>query len=251
MRSRPLVFLLAVLSATTVPACIEAAQDPVTYPAVAVQRGNGTSVVDGWTITVSRAEIALGPFYFCAAASGSSTLCASSVAELQAVSFVDALARSHSPLGTVRGFTGPIQSASYDFGISWFDTQTAATPAPLLPGGHSLHLEGEARKGAQVVTIVADVDVVPQYQGQNAVATAESLLPTKTWGPGSADVTSSATRLEVVLEPAAWLRQLDFDAIAATGRAPFVIAPGMEEHTAVLVGLKNLAPPELRWVSAP
>ena len=239
--SRPLLFVLAALSAVSAPACIESSQDPVTYEAVAVQRGNGTSTIDGWTITVSRAEIALGPFYFCAAASGSSTLCASSVAEVQAVSFVDALARSPSPLGTVHGFTGPIRSAAYDFGISWFDTQTAATPAPLLPGGHSLHLEGEARKGAQVVTIVADVDVVPQYQGQNAVATA----------PASADVTSSATRLEVVLEPAAWLRQLDFDAIAATGRAPFVITPGTEEHAAVLVGLKNLAPPELRWVASP
>jgi len=239
--ARPFLFVLAALSAVSAPACIESSQDPVTYEAVAVQRGNGTSTIDGWTITVSRAEIALGPFYFCAAASGSSTLCASSVAEVQAVSFVDALARSPSPLGTVHGFTGPIRSAAYDFGISWFDTQTAATPAPLLPGGHSLHLEGEARKGAQVVTIVADVDVVPQYQGQNAVATA----------PASADVTSSATRLEVVLEPAAWLRQLDFDAIAATGRAPFVITPGTEEHAAVLVGLKNLAPPELRWVASP
>ena len=241
MIARPFLFVLAALSAVSAPACIESSQDPVTYEAVAVQRGNGTSTIDGWTITVSRAEIALGPFYFCAAASGSSTLCASSVAEVQAVSFVDALARSPSPLGTVHGFTGPIRSAAYDFGISWFDTQTAATPAPLLPGGHSLHLEGEARKGAQVVTIVADVDVVPQYQGQNAVATA----------PASADVTSSATRLEVVLEPAAWLRQLDFDAIAATGRAPFVITPGTEEHAAVLVGLKNLAPPELRWVASP
>ena len=239
--SRLLVFTLATLSACSVPACIESPQDSVSYEAVAVQRGNGTSTIDGWTITATRAEIALGPFYFCAASSGSSTLCESSVAELAQVSVIDALHGAPSPIGTVRGFTGPIQSASYDFGISWFDTQSAATPAPRLPGGHSLHLEGRATKGAQVVTIIADIDVVPQYQGQNAVATA----------PASANVTSGATRLEVVLEPAAWMRQLDFDALAAKGAAPIAVVPGTDEHTAILVGLKNLAPPELRWVTTP
>jgi hypothetical protein len=238
---RPLLLVLAVASAALVPACIEASQQPVTYEAVAVTKGGGTAMIDGWTITVFRAEIALGPFYFCAAASGSSTLCASSIAELPRVSVIDALAPAPAPIGAVHGFTGPIASASYDFGISWFDTQTAATPAPALANGHSLHLEGEARKGPQVVAFVADVDVLPQYQGQNAIPTA----------PASANVTSNATRLEVVLEPAGWLRQLDFDAMAASGKLPFVIAPGMPEHTAVLVGLKNLAPPELRWVAAP
>jgi hypothetical protein len=241
---RPLLFLLALASAVTVPACIEASQRPVAYEARAVSRGNGTAVVGEWTITLSRADVALGPFYFCAATSGSATLCASSVAELAHVSVVSALAPIPTRLGTVRGFTGPIRSASYDFGISWFDTQIAPTPAPALPGGHSIHLEGEARKGAVHFPFVADVDVVPQRQGQNAVSTS----------PAAADVISDATRLEIVLEPAAWLRQVDLDDIAArvaaTGQTPFVIAPGSPEHGALLVGLKNLAPLELRWVDA-
>jgi len=54
----------------------------------------------------------------------------------------------------------------------------------------------------------------------------------------------------VVLEPAAWLEQLDFDAIAATGQIPFAIVPGTPEHNAVLVGIKNLSPLELRWLPA-
>jgi hypothetical protein len=242
MKPQPLLLLLAVASATAAPGCIESPQEPVAYEAVAVTRGDGTTVIDGWTVRLFRAEVALGPFYFCAAASGSSTLCASSIAELPRVTFVDALAPV-TALGTVRGFTGPIKSASYDFGISWFDTQTAARPAPQLRAGHSLHLEGEARKGVVALPFVADVDVVPQYQGQNAIPTA----------PALADVTSSATRLEVVLEPAMWLRQMDFDAIAAsvtvTGKTPFVITPGTNEHGAILAGLKNLSPIELRWVA--
>jgi len=225
--------------------CIEASQEPVAYDAVAVSRDGGQGESNGWLISLWRADVALGPFYFCAASSGSSTLCASSIAEVASVRVVNALAPKASPIGRVHGFSGNIQSVSYDFGISWFDTQTSATPAPSLPGGHSMRLEGEARKGTMLVTFTANVDVVPQYPGQNAISTASAL----------ATVESSATRLEVILDPAGWLRQVDFDAIAAkvgtTGDVLFAIEPGMEEHGAVLVGLKNLAPPELRWVAAP
>lgn len=243
LRSCTLVVALGAC-ALLVPGCIEASQEPVAYDAVAVTRGNGTLAIEGWTVTLSRADVALGPFYFCAASSGSSTLCASSISELTTVSVVSALGPAPSKLGTVHGFTGAIHSASFDFGISWFDTQTEATPAPVLPGGHSIHLEGAAQKGTTRIPFVADVDVVPQYQGQNALSTA----------PAAADVSSKATRLEVVLEPAGWLKQLHFDDIAAevarTGQTPFVIAPGTSEHGAILVGLKNLAPIELRWVPA-
>ena len=239
-----LVLCFALAAPFALPGCIEASQEPVDYEAVAVASGNGTAVVSGWTITLSRADVALGPFYFCAAASGSSTLCESSIAEVTRVTVVNALAPVPVLIGRVHGFSGPIKSASYDFGISWFTTQTSATPAPALPGGHSIRLEGEASKGAVRFPFTADVDVVPQFQGQNAIATA----------PAAANVESSATRLEVVLDPAAWLKQLDLDAVsasvAATGKVPFAIVPGTPEHNAVLVGLKNLSPVELRWVPA-
>jgi hypothetical protein len=233
---------LLLLSLCLTCGCIEASQDPVDYEAVAVPRGDGTVMVSGWMVTLTRADVAVGPFYFCAAASGSSTLCASSIAEVARVSLVDALARAAVPVGAVHGFTGNVQSASYDFGISWFDTQTEPTPAPALPGGHSMRLEGHANNGTVTIPFTADVDVVPQYQGQNAISTA----------PASATVKSAATRLEISFDPAAWLKQLDFDvvaaSVAATGKLPFVISPGMPEHTAILVGLKNLSPPEFRWV---
>lgn len=236
---RPLLSSLALGLALAAPGCIEASQEPLDYEAVAVTRGNGTAVAGAWSLTLTRADVALGPFYFCASASGSSTLCESSVAEVASVTVVNALAPVPSPLGRVHGFSGPIQSVSYDFGISWFDTQRAATPAASLPGGHSMRLEGVARNGAVTITFAADVDVVPQFQGQNAVATA----------PASADVRSSATRLEVVLDPAAWLKQLDFDALAASGAGPFVITPGTPAHNAVLVGIKNLSPLQFQWTA--
>jgi len=240
MKRAPLARSFVVSCVLALAGCIEASQEPVAYDAVVVSRDGGKDESNGWVITLSRADVALGPFYFCAAASGSSTLCASSIAEVASVSVVNALAPVPSPLGRVHGFSGNIQSVSYDFGISWFDTQTAATPAPSLPGGHSMRLEGEARKGTMLVPFTADVDVVPQYQGQNALSTASAI----------ATIESSATRLEVVLHPAGWLRQLDFDAIAATGKVPFAITPGSVEHGAILVGIKNLSPLEFRWTPA-
>lgn len=233
MRTPFLFFCLPIACA----ACIESPQEAVVYDAVALARGAGTADVGGWAVTLTRAEVALGPFYFCAASSGSSTLCAASIAELRSVTIVDALNPAPTALGKVNGFSGSIRSAAYDFGISWFETQAAATPSPALPRGHSVHLEAEARKAGVRVGIVANVDVVPQYQGQNAVPTS----------PAVADVRSNATRLEVLLDPAGWLRQLDFDAIAASGKVPFEIEPGTAEHNALLVGIKNLSPPELRW----
>lgn len=244
------LLLAAIVALASASGCIDSSQQPLDYEAVAIARGDGksgsasTAMLGEWSVTLTRADVALGPFYFCAAASGSSTLCASSIAEVAHVSVVNALAATRSPIGTVHGFSGTIQSVSYDFGISWFDTQIAATPAPALPSGHSLRLEGEARKGAARVPFTADVDVVPQYQGQNALSTASA----------NAVIDSSATRLEVVLDPVRWLAQLDFDALAsklaASGAPSFAIAPGMPEHGAILVGLKNLAPLQFRWVPA-
>ena len=218
--------------------CIESPQTMVDYQAVALNDGVSTVASGEWKITLSRAELAFGPVYFCAAAVGSSTLCASSIAELTSVTKIDGLASLPTSLGTVHGFTGKIQSASYDYGITWFDTTTQPIVAPVAPFGHSARLEGEARRGDVRVPFTADIDVVPQFQGQRAVPTAHV----------SADVDSSAYRLEVHFDPGAWVRQLDFDAISAKGR-PFAIEPGSAEHDAILIGMKNVAPPAFRWVS--
>jgi len=222
-------------------ACIESPQEPVEYDAVGVGTGVRNMIVGGWNVELSRATVAVGPFYFCAAQSGSSTLCEASVAELRTVTAFDALATAPMRLGRVHGFSGTVKSAAYDLGISWFDTQNAATPSPAAPGGHSARIEGTATRGETRIAFVADVDVAPQYQGQNAVPTA----------PADANVVSSATRFEIVVDPVRWVAQLDFDAIASSGLRSVAIRAGSPEHNALLVGIKNLAPPLLRWVPAP
>ena len=227
MRRALLPLLLSVAAA----ACLDSPQELVSYEAIAVPSGSNARTNGNWTVSLTRADVALGPFYFCAAASGSSTLCESSIAELRTVTVVDALATSPVALGRVDGFTGVIKSAAYDYGISWFDTMTAPTPR------HSMHFEGVATNRDAQITFTGDIDIVPQFQGQNAIPTA----------PVDANVTTRTKRLEVHLDPARWFAQVDFEALKQAGQTTLTIAPGTLEHNQLLVGIKNLSPPELRW----
>jgi hypothetical protein len=222
-------------------ACTESSQEPAEYDAFLVPDPDPHETFGEWSVRLSRADVAFGPVYFCSAASGSATLCKSSIAEVISVARVDALSERARHLGSVHGFTGRIRSASYDYGISWFDTQTEATPAAAAPAGHSMHLEGEATRGDVSLPFVADVDVTPQYQGQTGVPTA----------PVEATIDSSAFRLDVHFRAVDWFAQIDFDSIDASGVTDLVIAPGSPEHGALLVGIKILAPPEFAWVRVP
>lgn len=227
--------------ALLVAGCVTTAQSRIEYAAVAFPSAERALVAGEWTITLSRAEVAIGPAYFCAAASGSSTLCATAAAELTHVTRIDALADGPLALGRVEGLTGPIRSASYDLGILWLDTQQQPTASDAAPEGHSAILEGVAAKGDLRVPFIVLLDVAPQYQGQRAVATS----------PAFGEPSSDAFVLELRLEPVRWLAQVDFDAASARPERPLVFAVGSREHSAVIVGLKALAPPQFRWVPTP
>jgi hypothetical protein len=218
-------------------ACLESPQGRLEYSAIAVSTGQRTIDVGGWTVTLDRAELAFGPAYFCAARSGSATLCASAIAEIPSVARVDALSRERSFLGRVVGLTGHVESVSYDLGIHWLDTQQGPTRAGEALNGHSIELSGVATKGTVSIPFIASIDVVPQFQGQHAVATA----------PAVGDVESSDVVLEVHFDPVRWLAQVDFDAAAMRSERPLVFGAGSQEHNALLAGLKSLAPIEFKW----
>jgi hypothetical protein len=222
-------------------ACTASPQTAISYPAVARGTGESTMHVREWTITLTRADVAFGPAYFCAAASGSSTLCDTALAELTTITRVNALSATPTPLGLVHALTGTIRSASYDVGITWLHTEQQPTATPAAPDGHSAVLEGTATNGVLIVPFVVLVDAAPQYQGQHAVATT----------PVAADVYSDDVTLQVRFDPIRWVSQIDFAAAAARSERPVVFASGSVEHSAVLVGLKNLAPPELVWDARP
>lgn len=229
------------ITAATIIACTASPQTAVRYPAMA--RGSGASTIrtGEWTVTLTRADLAFGPAYFCAAQSGSSTLCDTALAELTTVTRVDLLSSTPTALGLVDGLTGTIRSASYDVGITWLHTEQQPTATSAAPDGHSAVLEGTATNGALTVPFVVLLDAAPQYQGQHAVATT----------PVSAEVTSDDLELDVRFDPVRWVGQIDFATAAQRPERPVVFTSGSVEHSAVLVGLKNLAPAELVWAARP
>lgn len=225
------------LAATQAAGCVTRAQSEVTFEVTARPRLDRLVVATGgWQVRLTRAEIAIGPVYFCAAQSGSATLCETAVGELARVERVDALAGPRA-LGFGRGLEGPVRSVGYDLGITWFDTQTTAGPAAAAPDGHSLVVEGSAERGADVVPFRLFVDVIPQFQGQRAVPTAAA----------SGTLSSDATRLEIDLDVARWLTAVDFDEALARPERPALLDASSRAHASVLVAMKALAPPRFSF----
>lgn len=234
--------VLAALACAFVVGCIESPQSEVVYEASALPSLASSFVVGDVSVALSRAELAFGPVYFCAATSGSATLCRSALGEITRVTTIDLLRPEAQPLGAVRGFTGTVRSASYDLGLHWFDTSFAVEPSPAAPEGHSMVVEGTLTRGPDVaVPFRLLVDAVPQYQGQRAVPTA----------PAATEVEPRGTRLTVAFEPERWLRQIDFDAVLRTAKRPIVLDTKSPAHDAVLVGIKVARPPEFRWSNDP
>lgn len=228
---------LATLLGLTTSGCIEAPQSEVSYTAEARSTLATSFVVGDVTVKLTRADLAFGPVYFCAANAGSAVSCKSSLAESTDVTRIDLLTPS-APLGRVRGYTGSIRSASYDLGLHWFDTSFSIESSPAAPEGHSMVFEGTlARAGESAVPFRFSVDVVPQYKGQRAVPTGEAV----------ADVTDANQKLVISFEPEVWLRQVDFDAVLEKAPRPIVLDSKKPEHDALLVGLKVARPPEFRW----
>jgi hypothetical protein len=227
----------------TCAACSGTGQPDVDYPAFAASEAPGTITADnGWSVTLDEASVAFGPVYFCASASGSATLCETALGELLTTTAFNALDATPHALGTAHGFTGKIQSASYDYGINWFLTEDAPTPAAVAPGGHSAHFTGSAVKAGKTIHFRADVDVVPQFQGQRAAPSQAA----------SATVSGEGEKLDIHFAVGQWFEHVDFD-LAPAGVDPYVITAttGTRNHGAIVIGMTAEAPPAFVWSAAP
>jgi hypothetical protein len=216
--------------------CSGTGQPEIEYEVVAVPAPPAAITAGQWTVTLDEATVAFGPVYFCAAASGSATLCETAVSELRDASALDALGGPQ-PLGAAQGFAGQVRSASYDYGISWLLTEPSPRPLPAAPGGHSARLAGRATRGAETARFVAEIDVIAQYQGQRAVPTAAA----------SANLDSGVTRLDVGFDPGAWLTSVDFDDVAAIEGDPKVFEPGSGAYNAIVIAMVATHPPTFTW----
>jgi hypothetical protein len=226
-------------TALALSACGQTGQTLVAYPAVA----HGVDAVpftteDGFTVTLTRADVGLGPFYFCATAAASSDLCPSAVEEIAASATIDALSSSAQPLGDVTGASGSIRSVTYDLGISWFTSSRAPRATSGAPDGHSARFAGTAVRDAVSFAFTADLDVTPTIQGQRAVQGQRA----------SVDVVDDDTALAIALDPGAWISRVSFEEIApADGASDVVIDPASRAASALIGALIAQAPPSFSW----
>ncbi len=201
-----------------------------------------TGFVDdrGWEITLTRAELSVGPLVFCShqptfLKSDSLTDCGQVLGEWGAAATWDLLADGNSPLGTLSGITGQIHSAQYDFGWNWPSGQAA----PLWrgeAGAASLSIAGTATKGAVTHAFDFTLDVEPRGAGLYTVAGL------------AAEGTPDATTAEVVLTASARkiLRYIDFDRLEEQAE-PFTLTPGSALENQLRLGLTTGTPVTFTW----
>jgi len=191
-------------------------------------------------VTLTRAELAVGPIYFCASAIASAELCAVAVAELRDTVFVHALDPNAQPVVPLAATTGTIHSAIYDLGISWLLTEPDPRVSPVAPGGHSSLLEGSIEQAGRTLRFSAGVDAVPAKRGELAVNTQRT----------EHEITGENERLTLVVDANGWVDRLDVAALFALdtdGDGFVTIEPGTTSYESILQGMVSRSPLAFRW----
>lgn len=216
--------------------CGDTGQKQIEYPIY----GKGTTSLvfstGGWQVELTQAKLAIGPVYFCATAAASADLCPTAVQEFRDTAVIDGINPKLQRLGTVSGLTGLIHSATFDYGISWFPTQTASTAMERSLNGHSSHFEGTATKDARVLRFVADIDIHPQYRGTSAVQGLALRMAEKM--PGG---------LVVAIDPPVWFAGVSFDDLSADTSDPLRIPAESIAANALSIAITTTAPPRFTW----
>lgn len=163
-----------------------------------------------WTVTLTRADIAIGPLYLCATAAASADLCPAAAAEFADVAAFDALGIDPQPLGDLDILPGQVRSAMLDYGITWLKTQPRPGAQQGAVAGHAARFAGLAVNGPLTVEFTADLDTAPVLRGSR---TLEGLRI----GPFDLE---PGGRLDLTVDPLAWWSGVDLDALAALGPGP-------------------------------
>lgn len=215
--------------------CGDTGQPSIRHSAVGLGTPAREVEVGDYRVKLDVARVGFGPAVFCASRAASEELCPSALAELAQVAPLDALSPTPQPLGTVNGFVGMVRSAGFGYSITWLPTETSPQPKSAAPGGHSAHVEGTAThktSGASFKFII-DADIKPLNRGDNAVSLTGMNAP----------VDERTARLEVRVDPSAWVAQIDFAELAATGSPTVKVVPTDRAANAVVIGMTSLAPP--------
>ena len=225
--------LVAACGTVLVAACGSTGAEPFHYPMVATGAPAEAFAVGDWQVTLTRADVAVGPVYLCTTAAASPDLCAVAIGEFTDIAVIDALDPAAQPLGDIEARPGDVRSAMLDYGISWFTTQTS--PAPLGDLEHSARITGTAVLGDMSLGFDATVDVTPPMRGSLALVGLHAVT----------DAPDEDSRLELQVDVRGWLTSVDFDALAQTGLT-HTIVPGDDAHAAIAFAMTT-QPPIFVW----
>ncbi|HJL19979.1 MAG TPA: hypothetical protein RMH99_30220 [Sandaracinaceae bacterium LLY-WYZ-13_1] len=232
---------MATLALLFLAGCGDTGQDRVTFPVHGAGTGEASfEADDGWTVTLERADVALGPIYFCATPFADLDVCPRAEAELLEVGAVDALDETPQMLGTAEAITGTSRSAMMDYGIGWLLPEPRPRAFDGAPRGHSAVFRVVATREDATLTVDAAVDIAPRNAGANAVIG----VPT-----GTHDITGEES-LTVRLDPAAWWARVGFEALAATDEdmdGAVTLAPGDRAYEALVIAMTSGTLPTFEW----
>ena len=168
-------------------------------------------------VVLDRADLAFGPLYLCA---GSRAGQSCETARLEWLGSAVVVGTSPEPqfAGELGGVSGPVRSFMYELGITSLLTTTEplVLPAAEELGGVSLVVEGSADVDGAAFAFRADVRVA---QG----LTTEIGVPVVLGSSGDVfghEVTESERGLLIEFDPRAWVRGVDFRALAESTCVP-------------------------------
>lgn len=212
--------------------CVDVGQELATLPlyvaGTAIEGPIGTT--QGWSIEITRAELAFGPLYLCPGFQAGS-LCDTARVEWLESAVVDTLDPKSHNAGTLNGVTGPVRSWMYDLGFTSLLTQQkpVALAAAEALNGNSVRLEGRARKDAYEVPFVVELAVQQEEETEVGVSVVR-----KSGGERfEHEITGAQSALTVRFDPRPWFIDVDFNELVeetpcSPGGAPIVCAATSE-----------------------
>lgn len=220
-------------------ACGETGQDLVTFPLHGAGTGERSFESGGFTITLERADVGFGPVYFCAARSADDDLCARANAEWLGTGTVDALDATPVLLGEAGAITSTVRSATFDYGRSWPLAATVSRANEGAPEGRSALLVARAVRGDEAIEVRASIDLDPADAGLSAVIGA----------PTGEHAIRGDEALVVRMDPAAWWRRVDFEAVRDldSGDGVVELAPGDAAYEALVLAMTSSRVPSFEW----
>jgi hypothetical protein len=228
-----------VLCASLLASCDETSRRFVSVPMLAERAGDTTFMVDDFEVTLTRAEVAVGPIYFCATAAADADLCHVAVAELREVSVVDLLDDDAQRIGSVEATTGMVRSATLDYGRPWLLPASQPERGPRALDGHSAIFEGEACRDDACFTFEAQIDLTPRQAGDVTVPGLDTTFA----------ITEGQQRLALQIDAVAWLDRVDFAELAAQVNEDAVarIGPGSQAYETIVLAMTSRSVPQIEW----